>query len=111
MGFIHPGERRAIHIRHRDQKIAEINLWRQADLIIMDGRKAFVSGGPDKRQLAEPGILLASGNMVAIDIEAMKMLLAYNARNKLTADPRQMVQVVTSLRHGLGADDYRLISG
>jgi uncharacterized protein (DUF362 family) len=30
MGFMHPGERRALHARHLEQKIAEISLcWRQ----------------------------------------------------------------------------------
>lgn len=49
-----------------------MNLCWQPDLIIMDGRKAFVSGGPDKGQVIEPGLLLASADLVAIGIEAMK---------------------------------------
>ena len=53
----------------------------------MDGRKAFVSGGPDKGQLAEPGLVLVSGDLIATDVEAMKIILSYKARNKLTEDP------------------------
>ena len=68
----------------------------------MDGRKAFVSGGPAKGQLVEPGVVLASGDLVAIDVEAIKILLAYKANNKLTADPWQLPQVVAASRHGLG---------
>ena len=102
VGFMHPGERRALHTHYLEQKVAEINLCWQPNLIVMDGRKAFVSGGPDKGQLAEPGLILASGDLIAIDIEAMKVLLTYEAKNKLIADPWQSLQIVTALKHGLG---------
>jgi len=102
VGFMHPGERRALHARHLKQKIAEISLCWQPNLIIMDGRKAFVSGGPHKGQLAEPGLLLASGDLTAIDVEAMKVLLTYEARNKLFTDPWQSPEIITALKHGLG---------
>ena len=102
VGFMHPGERRALHARHLQQKVAEISLCWQPNLIVMDGRKTFVSGGPDKGQLAEPGLLLASGDLIAIDVEAIKVLLTYEAKNRLTVDPWQSPQIVTALRHGLG---------
>jgi uncharacterized protein (DUF362 family) len=102
VGFVHPGERRALHAHHLEQKIAEISLCWQPNLIIMDGRKAFVSGGPDKGQLLEPGMILASGDIVAIDVEAMRVLLAYQANNKLMADPRHLPQIIAALKHGLG---------
>ena len=101
-GFVHPGERRAFHLSHLQQKIAEISLCWQPDLIVMDGRKAFVSGGPDKGELVEPGLILASGDLIAVDIEAMKILLTYEAKSKLVADPWQLPQIVTALKHGLG---------
>ncbi len=104
VGFMHPGERRALHARFLEQKVAEISLCWQPNLIIMDGRKAFVSGGPDKGQLAEPGLLLASEDLIAIDVEAMKVILAYEAKNRLMADPWQSPQIATALKHGLGAD-------
>ena len=102
VGFMHPGERRGLHARHLEQKVAEISLCWQPELIIMDGRKAFVSGGPDKGQLAEPGLLLACGDLVAIDVEAMRTLLNYQAKNRLIADPWQSPQVATALKHHLG---------
>jgi len=109
VGFMHPGELRALHARYLEQKIAEISLCWQPNLIIMDGRKTFVSGGPDKGQLEKPEIALASGDLVAIDVEAIKVLLAYKADNKLLADPWQLPQVVTALRHGLGTGENRYI--
>jgi len=111
VGFMHPGERRALHAGHLGQKVAEISLCWQPHLIVMDGRKAFVSGGPDKGQLVEPGILLASADLVAIDVEAMKIILSYGARNKLSPVPWRSSQIVTALRHGLGSreGDYIVV--
>ena len=59
----------------------------QEGLIVMDGREAFVSGGPDKGELVRPDLVLASGDLIAIDAEAMKTLLTYGAKNKLSTDP------------------------
>jgi len=102
VGFVHPGQRRGLHFSHLQQKIAEISLCWQPNLIVVDGRKAFVSGGPAKGQLAEPGLLLASGDLIAIDVEAMRVLLNYDTRNKLVTDPWQSPQIVTALKHALG---------
>ncbi len=103
VGLMHPGERRSLHASSLEPKVAEINLCLQPNLIIMDGRKAFVTGGPDQGELVEPGLVMASGDPVALDVEAMKVLLSYGAKNKMEADPWQSAQIVTALRHGLGA--------
>jgi len=105
VGFMHPGERRALHARCLEQKVAEISLCWQPNLIVMDGRKAFVSGGPDKGRLEEPELVLASGDLVAIDVEAIKVLLTYQAKNRLAADSWQSSQIVTALKHGLGVGE------
>jgi uncharacterized protein (DUF362 family) len=99
-GLVHPGERRGFHTGHLQEKLAEVNLWRLPDLVIMDGRKAFVTGGPNRGQVAEPGIIMASGDSVALDIEAIKTLVEYGAR--LPADPCQITQLAAADRHGLG---------
>ncbi len=111
VGFMHPGERRALHARHLEQKVAEISLCWRPDLIIMDGRKAFVAGGPDKGHLVEPGLLLASADLVAIDVEAMKVLMGYGVKNRLGHDPWQSPQILKALRHNLGArpDGYIVV--
>ncbi len=111
-GFVQPGDRRDFHIRYREEKLAEINLCWQPDLIVMDGRKAFVTGGPHQGQVVEPGVILASGDIVAIDVEAVNILLSYKARNKLMEDPWQIPQIKIALDHGLGAtkDGYVLVT-
>jgi uncharacterized protein (DUF362 family) len=111
MGFVHPAERLPFHMRHLEGKLAEINLAWQPDLIIMDGRKAFVSGGPERGELAEPDIVMASGDMVAIDVEALKILQSYHAENRLNGDPYTLPQVATALKHGLASaeDGYKIV--
>lgn len=112
MGLVHPGERLAMHMAHLEQKVVEINLAWQPDLIIIDGRKAFITGGPDKGETAEPNIILASGDMVAVDVEALKVLLSYKAKNKLMPNPWDSPQIVTALRHQLGTreGEYRVLT-
>jgi uncharacterized protein (DUF362 family) len=104
VGFVHPGQRRTLHAGNLEQKVAEISLCWQPDLIIMDGRKAFISGGPNKGKLAdpEPGLLFASGDPVAIDVEGMKVILSYKAKNKIPSNPWQSAQITAALKHGLG---------
>ena len=60
--------------------IAEINKFYSTDLIVMDGIKAFVSGGPEKGTLVEPGFLLASQNRVAIDAVGVAILRIFGAK-------------------------------
>ena len=110
VGFMHPGERRALHLRNLEHKVAELNLVWQPDLIIMDGRKAFISGGPEKGELVEPGVILASGDQVAIDVEALKILGSYKAKNRLMPDPYDSPQIATALRHGLGTREYEVVT-
>ena len=110
VGCVHPGERRSMHMRNLERKIAEFNLALQPDLIIMDGRKSFVSWGPDRGKLVEPGVIMVSGDQVAIDVEALKMLGSYKAKNRLFANPYDSPQIATALRHGLGSKDYGVVS-
>ncbi len=101
-GFVDPGERRAFHFRYREEKLAEISLCWQPDLIIMDGRKAFATGGPQNGQVVEPRLILASGDQVAIDVEAVTVLQSYHARNHLSGDAWDLPQIATAVKHGLG---------
>lgn len=110
IGIVHPGERRSMHMRNLERKIAEFNLALQPDLIIMDGRRAFVSGGPDKGELAEPGVVMASGDQVAIDVEALKILGSYKAKNRLLPNPYDSPQIAIALKHGLGSKEYKVVS-
>ncbi len=112
-GFVHPGQRRSFHVSNLKQKLAEVNLCWLPHLIVMDGRKSFVTGGPDKGKLATPGLILASGDLIATDIEAARALIENGAQESLPADPWSLPQIVTALKHGLGvtAGGYEVVSG
>jgi uncharacterized protein (DUF362 family) len=59
--------------------IAEINKHYSADLIVMDGIKAFIGGGPERGELVEPNLMLASEERVAIDAAGVAILRIYGA--------------------------------
>jgi uncharacterized protein (DUF362 family) len=56
------------------QMIAEINSHYKADLVVMDGIEAFVTGGPEQGQKVASGVLLASRDRVAIDAVGVSIL-------------------------------------
>lgn len=54
--------------------IAEINNYYPVDLILMDAMKIFVNGGPAKGTIAEPGLILASNDRIALDAVGVAIL-------------------------------------
>lgn len=111
-GFSNLRGREFLHAGNLEEKTAEISLAWQPDLILMDGRKAFVTDGPQSGTLVEPGLILASGDLVANDVEGVKILQGYNAQNRLDMDPWQLPQIATAVAHGLGvrgADEYQVV--
>jgi uncharacterized protein (DUF362 family) len=65
------------------QMIAEINSSYNPDFVVMDGLKAFVTGGPESGVVVEPNLLLASRDRVAIDAVGVAVLKLYGARGKI----------------------------
>ncbi|MFB3889957.1 MAG: DUF362 domain-containing protein [Candidatus Bathyarchaeia archaeon] len=59
--------------------IAEINKFYKADIVVMDGIKAFVDGGPERGKEVEPGLMLASRDRVAIDAVGVAVLRSYGS--------------------------------
>jgi len=68
---------------YQRQMIAEINSHYNMDFVLMDGIKAFTTGGPDKGTLVEPKLLLASRDRVAIDAVGVAILKMYGAKGKV----------------------------
>jgi uncharacterized protein (DUF362 family) len=68
---------------YQRQMIAEINTQYKTDLIIMDGIKAFVEGGPERGKEVEPNLLLASQDRVAIDAVGLAILRSYGATGSI----------------------------
>lgn len=113
VGFMRPRERMRLHMRHLEEKVSDLNLVVHPHLIIMDGRKCFISGGPATGDLRNPGLVLASGDRVALDVEALKTVAAFDG-SSLRSDPWSYTQVRRAVELGLGVkndQEYEVIDG
>lgn len=111
MGLIGQLDRLWMHMRNLQEKIAEMNLAFAPNLILADMRCTFIRGGPAKGELRELGLILASGDRVAIDVEAIKVTQAYTG-HALPNDPWALPQIAQAVELGIGApseEAYRVI--
>ena len=91
VGMTHPVDMRYMHADFNqgrtdepmDMKMIELSLPLGPDLVIMDGRKAFVTDGPANGEVVEPNVILASGDRIAIDVEGVKILQSYPRDNRI----------------------------
>ncbi len=98
MGLTPLADRGLFHENSVSAAIADLARVVKPDLSIIDGRTAFVSGGPDTGTLVHPGLVMASNDPVALDIEAVRILLQYGAGGHIgTSDP---LETETILRMG-----------
>ena len=102
MGFVRRRDRVAMHLRRLSEKLAELNLAIAPDLIIMDGRRCFISGGPSNGEVREPNLILASGDRIAIDVEALKVIQSYPGHS-LKKRPWELTMIRRAVELGLGA--------
>ena len=112
VGFMKPDERMLLHARNLEEKIADLNLVVHPSLIIMDGRKCFISGGPACGELREPNVVLASGDRIATDVEALKVIESFEGSN-LTDDPWSYTQIRRTVELEIGVkkeDEYTVVS-
>jgi uncharacterized protein (DUF362 family) len=94
------------------QMISEINNHYNIDLVVMDGIKAFITGGPEKGTVVEPHLLLASSDRVAIDAVGVAILKMFGAKGKVgEADVFEQDQIRRASQLGFGvksADEIQL---
>ncbi len=100
-GFVKGSERLLFHLEHLKEKLAEMNLVIHPDLIIMDGRKCFITGGPFSGIIREPNVVLASGDRIAIDVEAVKILGSFEG-SELRENPWSYPLIRRAVEIGLG---------
>ncbi len=103
VGWVGTKDRIRMHARRLETKIADLASFFKPDLILMDDRKVFVTGGPTNGQVESPNLILASGDMVAIDVEGVRILKSYNAKNRLSGDIWQIPQIRHAADIGIGA--------
>jgi len=106
MGLLHLRDRFwHLHTRMKIKEgIADINKAVYPDLVLIDGRKAFIEGGPVWGKIVRPKILLASGNRVALDYAAIDVLREYpTQKNPLTdTSPERHPTLLRAVKIGLG---------
>ncbi len=90
--------------------IAEINRFYNVDIIIVDALKAFVSGGPDKGTTAEPGVMLASMDRVAIDAVGVAILrLLGSTKEVMKGKIFDQEQIRRAAELGIGVNSVKKI--
>lgn len=104
MGLVRPGERLKMHLWRLREKLVDLNLVLKPDLIIMDARRCFISGGPSSGPVREPGLVLASGDRIAIDVEGLKIIQSYPEHGMGTS-PWQVPMIQRAVDLKLGATD------
>lgn len=112
-GFTKGSERLAFHIQHLKEKLVDLNLVVHPDLILMDGRKCFISGGPFSGEVREPNVVLASGDRVSLDVECIRIIGSFEG-SRLNGSPWSYAQIERAVKLSLGItkqEDYEVISG
>jgi uncharacterized protein (DUF362 family) len=111
MGFVRPRDRIGMHLWRLREKLADLNLAIGPDLALVDARRCFISGGPMAGDVRTPGLILASGDRVALDVEAAKIIQSYPGHS-LGEDPWALPMIRRAVALGLGAaveEDYRVV--
>ncbi len=103
-----------LHISpYQRSMIAEINHYYPVDLVLMDGMKAFVDGGPARGKMVEPGLILASADRVAIDAVGVAILRHYGTtKNVSKGKIFELTQIRRAVELGVGVsnpDDIEII--
>jgi uncharacterized protein (DUF362 family) len=122
VGILHRADRGAqLHTFNHifvAEQAAEINLPFRPDLIIMDGRRSLISGGPSHGEQVKPGVILASGDQVANDVMGIRILQEWYpnmAQNKIGMYAWYQKQIAQAVKVGVGfakkQDDIKLTFG
>lgn len=83
--------------------IAEINQAYMTDLILMDGMKAFVSGGPASGALVSPGVMLAGTDRVAMDAVGVAILRIFGTTPQVSGGKIfEQQQIARAAELGIG---------
>jgi uncharacterized protein (DUF362 family) len=111
-GFTKKRDRIQFHLRHLKEKLVDLNLVVHPSLIIMDGRKCFISGGPFSGEVRNPNVIIASGDRMAVDVESIKVIGGFEG-SKLKNNPWSYTQIHHAVSLGLGVkneNEYQVIT-
>jgi len=102
VGFIKPCQRKRLHLRKLQEKIGELNTLIHPNLIIMDGRKCFITKGPSEGQVREPDLILASTSRINIDIQGIKTIQSFKGNDLANINPQNLPQIKRARDMGVG---------
>jgi len=108
VGLIPPSDRNYLHLKEREKDdfgrmLSEIHLGRKPSFLVMDATKVFVSGGPSYGDLVEPGLVIASSDLVANDVTGLALLKTLGTIDEIQGKSVwEQPQVKRSIELGLG---------
>jgi uncharacterized protein (DUF362 family) len=105
VGILKRSERWLMHADHLQEKIAEINAVYKPDLIVMDARKCFITGGPMTGTVRELGLVMASTDRIAIDLEGVKIIQSFEGNSLVGVKPEELPQIKRALELGIDRTD------
>ncbi|MEE9274808.1 MAG: DUF362 domain-containing protein [bacterium] len=74
-GFVHPRDRvRAHFVPQMAEMIIETNLLYTPSLIVLDGTKCWISGGPYTGEERAPNLIIAGDDRIAVDVAGAAVL-------------------------------------
>lgn len=110
VGWLSAEDREILHENKliTEARVAELNLAWQPDLVILDGRRSTVEWA-GRGPYVYPNWIMASGDMVAIDAEAVKILKSYPAENRIQPPLEELGQLAAARALGIGSLDSILL--
>jgi uncharacterized protein (DUF362 family) len=99
--------------RYQCQMIAEVNQVYVPELVIMDAIQVFAKGGPESGEVANPGIVAASRDRVALDAVGVAILQQFGAKTLMDQGPifeQEQLKRAVELKLGVpSAKDIQLL--
>jgi len=87
-----------------NRMIAEINLAYEPDLIVMDGVKTFISGGPSRGTVADGNVVLAGTDRIALDAVGTAILIDLGTEKIKRGHIFELEQIHRAIELGIGID-------
>jgi uncharacterized protein (DUF362 family) len=110
LGMVMPQDRLdKLHERNYEEPafgsmIAEANLALRPDFVIMDGTSVMVRGGPFTGETFQPGLVVATRDVVANDVIGLSIMKALGTKADIQEkSPWDQPQIIRACKLGLGA--------
>jgi len=88
---------------HQRRMIAEVNAAYRPALIVLDGVEAFVTGGPDRGQRVDAGVVLAGTDRIAVDAVGVALLRHFGTTPEVSRGAIfEQEQIARAVQLGLG---------